>query len=146
MQFTVNKERTIKGWVYVIKSEDWGDLFAISKSSSEEDLMTAVEEVINKITESTIEGGLEWKGYQVWLSPENQRNYTSLFLTKDEDNIEIKLYKQGKGEVVSLTVAEFDEFYKLVTGFIKTILKNSWILKKSIDYSALSNQIQDLNN
>lgn len=108
---------------------------------SVEELRSVIEEHINKLTQDSILTGYVWNGKTVWLSNENQQNYTNDFLTK---NLPVKVRVYGNesdtvGEVVSIeSLEELDVFYQGMVRHVRECLENGWAEKDSLDYEALS--------
>lgn len=95
---------------------------------------------INSNAQKAILEGYEWNGHQVWLSDENQRNYTLAYgLAKDGDMKTMPKVKFGSDEDPLLyTFKDIEELTSFTLGMqahIQGCLESAWKEKKEIDWS-----------
>ena len=108
---------------------------------SVEELRNVIEEHINKLTQERILTGYEWNGKTVWLSNENQQNYTTDFLTRHLP-AKVRVYDNDTdtiGEVVSIeSEEELDVFYQGMVRHVRECVESGWSEKDGVDYESLS--------
>ncbi len=96
----------------------------------------------NEQTQAKITSEFSWNGNAVWLSTENQLNYTMAYnmAVKQGENfspITLKFGSEGNPMYHTFSTSkELMEFYFKVTEFIQETLKKGWEMKDSIDYDA----------
>lgn len=98
---------------------------------------------INKQTDEKIINGFVWEGINVWLSEENQRNFSEAqrIASTMPDAIlpvKFKLGEDAEGNPVYHTfesAEELTEFYVLAVNYINQCLEEGWAKKDGIDWS-----------
>ena len=110
-----------------------------------DELRSVIEAHVNTLTQERILTGYKWNGKTVWLSNENQQNYTNDFLTKNLP-AKVRVYDNETdtvGEVVSIeSEEELDVFYQGMVRHVRECVENGWSVKDSVDYDNLLNQIE----
>ena len=109
---------------------------------SKEQIKSAIIEDIDAHTDEKILSGFVWNGTNVWLSAENQRNFSEAD-RKAESNPDILpiMFKigedGGKNPVYHVfeTFEELDGFYMQAFAYIQQCLNEGWRQKDSIDWS-----------
>lgn len=102
--------------------------------------------IINDINENTSERiltGFVWNDINVWLSEDNQRNFSDAQRIAEETNgqnlpAKFKLGEDANGDPVYYTfatVADITDFYHQMVEYIHDCLLEGWELKDSIDWS-----------
>jgi len=103
----------------------------------------AIKADINAATEQKIIGGFVWNGIKVWLSDENQRNFSEaqrIAASNPEAGLpaEFKLGEDENGDPIYHTfetVEELTGFYLSAVTYIKQQLAAGWAQKDSIDWT-----------
>ena len=110
-----------------------------------DELRSVIEAHVNALTQDRIVGGYEWKGKQVWLSGENQHNYTSDYLA-GELPVKVRVYDRdadAQGTVTMIeTPEELADFYHGMVAHVRQCIEDGWSVKDSVDYDNLLNQIE----
>lgn len=117
-----------------------------------DELRSVIEAHVNTLTQERIVGGYQWKGKQVWLSGENQQNYTSDYLA-GELPVKVRVYDpdatpEGETSGTVATVAfietpeELADFYHGMVAHVRMCIEDGWSVKDSVDYDNLLNQIE----
>lgn len=113
---------------------------------TEEELRAVIEAHVNEQTQERIVGGYQWKGKQVWLSVENQQNYTSDYLAGVLP-VKVRVYNpyaEASGTVALLeTQEELADFYNGMVQHVRQCIEDGWSVKDSVDYYTLLNQIDE---
>lgn len=98
--------------------------------------------VINKQTDEKILSGFVWNGKPVWLSAENQRNFSEAQRMAAENDsvlpLTFKLGEDENGEPVYhtfQTASELTEFYTAAFAYINKCLNEGWQKKDSVDWT-----------
>ena len=123
-------------WHEVSFSKNHGDL------PNFEDLKKAILEDINKDTDYKILTGFVWQGINVWLSEENQRNFSEAQRMAQQYGEQVlplrfKLGEDSEGNPVYHTfetVAELDAFYIQAFSFVNQCLNEGWAIKDNFDW------------
>ena len=111
-----------------------------------DELRSVIESHVNTLTQERIVGGYRWKGKQVWLSGENQQNYTSDYLA---GVLPVKVrvydpYAEASGTVELLeTPEELADFYHGMVQHVRQCIEDGWSVKDYVDYYTLLNQIDE---
>ena len=111
-----------------------------------------VYSVINAQTDEKILSGFVWNNIHIWLSAENQRNFSEAARMATEGQIELpvtfKLGEDENGEAVYYTfetVEELNDFYADCFVYINQCLNDGWDKKDSVDWTpyeeALNEQV-----
>ena len=136
-------------WYEVIlyKKQKWNPTF--------EDIKNAVIESINKDTDHKILTGFTWNNIHVYLSIENQRNFSEAYHMAQSSSsilpITFKLGENEDGEPVYHTFStsyELSDFYTKAFAYINQCLNEGWQRKDAIDwepYKALYPEQEDIN-
>lgn len=100
-----------------------------------------IEEAIDKQTASSIESGFAWQNIPVWLSIENQHNYTSNYVHAKQTgggNLPIT-FKFGTDEapeyVTFESVQDLEAFHGKMLEYVHRMQVIGWEKKRSIDYN-----------
>ena len=113
---------------------------------TEEELCAVIEAHVNEQTQERIVGGYQWKGKQVWLSGENQQNYTSDYLAGVLP-VKVRVYDpdaEASGTVALLeTPEELADFYHGMVQHVRQCIEDVWSVKDSVDSYTLFNQIDE---
>jgi hypothetical protein len=104
------------------------------------------ETIITQIsanTQKAIIEGYKWEGHLVWLSSENQANYTrDYIMAKNGDLGTMPTVKLGSDDApVYYTFEDIEELTEFVMGMqqhIQNCLNASWTERKEIDWSVFS--------
>lgn len=103
---------------------------------TQEEVAADITALINSQVEETILEGLQWQGHKVWLSAENQRNYSAIATLSDEDStfpVVVKLGTDGDPVKVTFqTKAEYLKFYGAVVKHIRDTVSEGWKEKEEI--------------
>lgn len=112
-----------------------------------------VLEVINAQTDYKILTGFIWNNKPVWLSAENQRNFSEgQRMAKEDSSILPITYKIGeykdKTSVYHTfnTFEELDSFYKQAFGYINQCLKEGWQIKDNVDWTPYQDALEPVVN
>ena len=98
---------------------------------------------INAKTDARILSGFQWNGINVWLSEENQRNFSeaqrvALMTNGQSLPVTVKLSEDAESNPVYhefTSVEELTGFYLAAVAFIQQCLAEGWQEKDSIDWS-----------
>ena len=108
-----------------------------------DELRSVIEAHVNTMTQERIVGGYRWKGKQVWLSVENQQNYTSDYLA-GELPVKVRVYDpddDASGTVEFIEIPEeLADFYNGMVAHVRKCIEDGWSVKDSVDYDNLLNQ------
>ena len=99
--------------------------------------------VINAKTDAKILSGFVWQGINVWLSEENQRNFSEAQRMAEKYGdavlpLRFKLGEDSEGNPVYHTfetVAELDAFYTKAFRYVNQCLNEGWTIKDNFDWS-----------
>ena len=102
-----------------------------------------VDKHVNAKTDARILSGFQWNGINVWLSEENQRNFSeaqrvALMTNGQSLPVTFKLGEDAGGNPVYhefTSVEELTGFYLAAVAFIQQCLAEGWQEKDSIDWS-----------
>lgn len=115
------------------------------------DIRDFVTSVINAKTDEKILSGFVWDGINVWLSAENQRNFSEAERMAESDSsvlpITFKLGEDAEGSPVYHTFETSEEltsFYKAAFGYINQCLSEGWRQKDAYDYTEYEHQLEEL--
>lgn len=133
---TVNTDirKTENGYEYLSKS------VTLDHYPTMADIKQAVWDCIDDKTDERILSGFVWNGKQVWLSAENQRNFSEgQRMAKEDQSILPITYKIGEADHTPVyhtftTFEELDGFYKLAFAYINQCLNNGWLEKDNVDW------------
>lgn len=105
-----------------------------------EEVKETITTQISANTQKAIIEGYEWNGMQVWLSPENQANYTLAYnMAKNGDLEDMPTVKLGSDDTpVYYTFKDSEELTAFVTGMqqhIQECLNASWTERMEMDWS-----------
>lgn len=108
-----------------------------------EEVKETITAQISQNTQKAIIAGYEWNGNKVWLSSENQANYTLAYdMAKNGDLKDMPTVKLGTDEApVYYTFKDNKELTAFVVGMrqhIQECLNASWTERKEIDWSVFS--------
>ena len=111
-----------------------------NKKPSINEIKTLIFDEIDAKTKKDILSGFVWNGYNVWLSSENQKNYSDWYnLVKDNDKVLPLTAKFSKNKkTIYYEFSSFDEIASLYAEMVKHINKvinNGRKMKDSIDFS-----------
>lgn len=136
-------------WHEVSFSKNRGDL------PNFEYLKKAILEDINKDTDYKILTGFTWNNIHVYLSMENQRNFSEAYhMAQSNSSILPITFKLGEDEneepvyYTFTTVEELTSFYTQAFAYINQCLNEGWQRKDAIDwepYKALYPEQEDIN-
>ena len=112
----------------------------------------AVFEDINRQTDEKILTGFVWNDINVWLSEENQRNFSeaqriAMFSPESIMPVTFKLGEDNEGKPVYHefeTAGELTDFYLHAVAFINQCLTEGWKRKDSIDWTPYEQQLSAL--
>lgn len=94
----------------------------------------------NSQTQEKIISGFTWNENSVWLSSENQLNYTMAYnmAIVQADNYEKVTLKFGSDDTPTYytfeTKDELTDFYTKMVAFIQNTLNDGWKVKDAVDY------------
>lgn len=108
-----------------------------------EQVKQAVFEDINRQTDEKILTGFVWNEINVWLSEENQRNFSeaqriAIFSPESIMPVKFKLGEDEEGNPVYHefeTANELTDFYMHAVAFINQCLAEGWMRKDNIDWT-----------
>lgn len=114
---------------------------------TESEVRDVIEEHINSDVQERIVTGYRWNGKQVWLSNENQQNYTSDYLA-GELPIKVRVYEPDvepeddtSGTVAMVAVIETPEeltqFYHGMVSHVRMCVEDGWKEKDAFSYDLL---------
>ena len=113
---------------------------------TEDELRAVIETHVNEQTQERIVGGYQWNGKQVWLSGENQQNYTSDYLAGVLP-VKVRVYDtdaDASGKVALIeTPEDLADFYHGMVQHVRKCIEDGWSVKDSVDYDNLLNQIDE---
>ena len=124
----------------------WYEIYFSQRVSIYPNLDTIKESILKDINERTDEkilSGFVWNNINVWLSAENQRNFSEAQRVAQMTNgaslpVKFKLGEDNEGNPVYHTfntVEELNEFYLAAVAYIQQCLNEGWELKDSIDWT-----------
>ena len=111
------------------------------RTPSLEDVKKAIIDDINARTDEKILKGFVWNGINVWLSEENQRNFSEaqrLNLVP----VKFKLSELSDGTSVYHTfesAEELNNFYTQAATYIQQCLQDGWNEKDNLDFTPFEN-------
>ena len=98
--------------------------------------------VINRQTDEKILSGFVWKGMNIWLSAEYQRNFSEAHrVVMTDESVLPMTFKMGEDAErrpvyhTFKTFAELDDFYKSAFAFIKRCQEDGWQQKDRYDFT-----------
>ena len=107
-----------------------------------------VHAVINAQTDEKILSGFVWNDNPVWLSAENQRNFSEAQRMANINAgilpVTFKLGENAEGEPVYHTfetVEDLNDFYSHAFAYINTCLSEGWQQKDGYDFSEYERQL-----
>lgn len=110
----------------------------------------AIIDDINRRTDEKILSGFVWNEIPVWLSAENQRNFSEAqrMAEKYGDAVLPLTFKLGEidGEPVYHTfetVAELDQFYVAAFAYVNRCLSEGWQKKDTFDFEPYKEELGD---
>ncbi len=106
---------------------------------SKDELRADITGVINSETERTILTGMVWRGINVWLSQENQRNISDAVRAATMP-VRLKLGEDEAGNPIYHTfeeAGELTELHKAVWEHIRASLDYGWREKDAVDYDGM---------
>lgn len=108
-----------------------------------EEVKETITTQISANTQKAIIEGYKWKEHLVWLSPENQANYTrDYIMAKNGDLGTMPTVKLGSDDApVYYTFEDIEELTEFVMGMqqhIQNCLNASWTEREEIDWSVFS--------
>lgn len=108
-----------------------------------EEVKETITTQISANTQKAIIEGYKWNGHLVWLSSENQANYTrDYIMAKNGDLGTMPTVKLGSDDApVYYTFEDIEELTEFVMGMqqhIQNCLNASWTERKEIDWSVFS--------
>lgn len=126
------------------KNATWYEIYFYTKKGkpSFEQVKQAIIDGINSKTDEKILSGFVWNNIKVWLSAENQRNFSEAQRMAEKLGesvlpLRFKLGENEQGQPVYHTfntVAELDAFYVQAFAYVNQCLNEGWAEKDSIDW------------
>lgn len=123
----------------------WYEIYFYTKKGkpSFEQAKQAIIDGVNSKTDEKILSGFVWNGINVWLSAENQRNFSEAQrMAKDYGEavlpLRFKLGEDTEGNPVYHTfntIEELNGFYIQAFAYVNQCLNDGWAEKDSIDWS-----------
>lgn len=128
------------------KNAFWQEVYFWKKRTSKptiEQIKAAVYADINQQTDQNILSGFVWNDINVWLSEENQRNFSeaqriAMFMPDSILPVTFKLGEDAEGNPVYHTFETSEEltgFYLQAVAFINQCLAYGWERKDGIDWT-----------
>ena len=128
------------------KNAYWQEVYFWKKRTSKptiEQIKAAVYADINRQTDEKILTGFVWNGLPVYLSDENQRNFSeaqriAMFTPESILPVKFKLGEDAEGSPVYhefTTAEELTGFYLQAVAFINQTLAEGWQRKDGIDWT-----------
>ncbi len=104
-----------------------------------------IVETINEIVRDKILHGMTYRGHLVWLSAENQRNYSDWYeLAKiNSENLPVVIKLGTDDEPVELeltTLEEVEDFYQAVGNHIRQTVCEGWEMKRNLNMEEYENE------
>ena len=123
----------------------WYEIYFYKKQKSYisfQDVKDAILDDINADTDAKILSGFVWNGINVWLSEENQRNFSEAQRMAEKYGeavlpLRFKLGEDSEGNPVYHTfetVAELDAFYTQAFRYVNQCLNEGWTIKDNFDW------------
>lgn len=102
----------------------------------------------NSNISNKILSGFTWRDIPVWLSTENQSNYTAAYtITIQSTNVELPTFKLGTTENPIYykfeSLEDLKDFYFKMVSYIRNIIAEGWTLKDSIDWNIYSKLLEE---
>lgn len=130
----------------------WREVVFYKKQGGKPSIETVKKAVIadiNKKTDEKIISGFVWNGINVWLSEENQRNFSEaqrIAATMPEAILPVtfKLGEEADGTPVYHTfetAEELTEFYLQAVAYINAALAAGWAEKDGMDWAAYEEEL-----
>lgn len=124
---------------------EWYEVYIYKKQKGNinfKDVKDAILEDINSQTDEKILSGFVWNNINVWLSAENQRNFseTQRMAEKYGDAVLPLRFKLGENENEEAvyhtfeTVEELDDFYTKAFRYVNECLNEGWQRKDNVDW------------
>ena len=102
---------------------------------TEDEVKQVVKDAINAETEERILSGMTYDGAMVWLSSENQRNYTMLKMNGAVP-VTVKLGTDGEPVYRTLETQEaLEDFCGKCASHVQSALEDGWKEWQSVDWS-----------
>lgn len=125
---------------------EWYELYFYKKQHAQvstADIKAAIIADINAHTDAKILSGFVWEGKSVWLSEENQRNFSEaqrVAAMHPEAILPVtfKLGEDAEGRAVYhefRSAEELTDFYLSIVGYIQQCLADGWAVKDSMDFT-----------
>lgn len=110
-----------------------------------ENIKRDIIETVNEIVRDRILQGMRFRGLLVWLSAENQRNYTDWYnlavINSGNLPVTVKLgTDENPVELTFNTLEEITEFYEAVAKHIQETVATGWDMKKNIKWEEYENE------
>lgn len=99
---------------------------------TEEEARECIEGQINAHASEVILSGMTWNGAVVWLSMENQQNYSAAVL---RGTVPVTVKLGNDQEETFSTMEELREFHCAVVDHIEQTQQAAWAAKCAVDYS-----------
>jgi hypothetical protein len=112
-------------------SDYWSEVFDHKPTLDE--IKQVIISKINASTQEIIQGSMTYQGNTVWLSQENQLNYTADLLTGTIPTIKLGTDNEELYKFTSLD--EFKDFVTKVREFINEQIEENRAIKEKIDWS-----------
>ena len=106
-----------------------------------EEIQNIIYSWYNQETSNLILSGFQWKGYQVWLSQENQLNYKTVYdLAVQSAGISLPVrFKFGTNKnpkyYTFSSLSELTDFYTSMVKYIQQVLDECWSKKDNINWT-----------
>lgn len=113
-----------------------------TRKPSLDEIKDTIIKQVNANTQEKIVNGYSWKGNRVYLSTENQLNFSAIERnTSMLYPMSLKINEQEDGTAIYYTfesAEEFSQFYKDYSLYIFVTLKQGWEEKDNIDWSVFT--------
>lgn len=127
--FGKDDETSERGWEY---------RHTFTRKPSLSEVKQLILDTINAATEEKIERDFEWNGQSIWLSKENQLNFTAIRRSESvEYPLRLKVNETTEGNAVYMTFEDrtaFAKFSDAVTVHVLQIWQEGWKEKDNIDW------------
>ena len=113
----------------------------LNHKPSMEEIQNIIYSWYNQEASNLILSGFQWKGYQVWLSQENQLNYKTVYdLAVQSAGISLPVrFKFGTNKnpkyYTFSSLSELTDFYTSMVKYIQQVLDECWSKKDNINWT-----------
>lgn len=110
-----------------------------------------IEDAYNSDTSRKIYDGFKYEGKTVYLTGENQANYTAAYLLASQTDganlpyvIKAGNEEEGSGYIALRNIDEMKSFYMAMTTYINRCVQDGWAAKDKVDYNAIEKALETI--